>query len=227
MKSYIKEINGLKFYCRVGTSDEKSVDEVVGRNVYQRKDFKIVAGESWLDLGANIGAFAVLAASLGAKVTCFEPDPISFQILKENIKLNKLNVMVYDAGVAVKKTKSYLHVSPTNQFWRNSMVKFGKGKVIEVKSIALQPFLTKGVCVKMDIEGMEMPILETLDFSNCSKMVYEWSFDIDDKIDRYRAVGDRMNQFFDVVKIPSIKTEHKIWQKSWFPPCKNVFCYNR
>ena len=49
---------------------------------------RIEPGETWADLGANVGAFTCLAASLGAKVYAFEPHPENFQLLEQNVKLN-------------------------------------------------------------------------------------------------------------------------------------------
>lgn len=76
----------------------------------------------------------------------------------------------------------------------------------------------------MDIEGAEMLILENIE-GNFLKMVYEWSFDVDDNIDRYRNVLKKMQLNYANVKHNIIKDEHKIWQKGWFPPCRNVFCF--
>lgn len=230
METYKYDLNGLSFICRKDTSDQKTIDEVVGRNVYQKRGMKILPGETWLDLGANIGSFSCLARSLGANVIAFEPDPFSFKMLVQNVGVNSVksphSMSYYDAGVGLQNERVPFHVSATNQYWRNSMVHFGKGKIIQVKVMALQPFLKKDICVKMDIEGMEMILLEKLDFSKVKKMVFEWSFDIDPDIDRYRAVLKRMQKFFKEVKSDSIKPEHKTWLKSWFPPCKNVFCFN-
>ena len=40
MKLIREEINGIEFYHRDGFSDKKTFDEVIGRNIYQKKDFQ-------------------------------------------------------------------------------------------------------------------------------------------------------------------------------------------
>ena len=46
----------LIVYYRPGTTDEKVIDEVLKRNVYQKKsvDFAIEPQDVWLNLGTNI-----------------------------------------------------------------------------------------------------------------------------------------------------------------------------
>ena len=53
-------------------------------------------GDHFLDVGANVGSYTVLAAgAVGARVTCVEPSPATFINLKRNIDLNRLNAEVY------------------------------------------------------------------------------------------------------------------------------------
>src|SRR5690606_2136755 len=48
-------------------------------------------GACILDLGANIGAFSVLAGKLGADVVAVEPQPDNYSHLTENLSLNGLS----------------------------------------------------------------------------------------------------------------------------------------
>ena len=48
-------------------------------------------GDVFVDVGANIGYFSVLAACLvgeGGQVFAFEPDPDNFRLLRDNVALN-------------------------------------------------------------------------------------------------------------------------------------------
>ena len=76
------EHNGIKFLYREKTSDLKTFEEVVIRDVYQKKNNKIKAGEHWIDCGGNVGAFTVLACAKGAKVTVYEPDPFNCKMIE-------------------------------------------------------------------------------------------------------------------------------------------------
>ena len=76
----------------------------------------------------------------------------------------------------------------------------------------------------MDIEGAEMEILEKMD-NYPKKMVFEWSFDIDPSLTRYRKLLKKMKSSYKNVKGTEFNLAYVEWQKSWFPPCTNVYCY--
>lgn len=219
--------NGLLFYCRPDSSDEKTVEEVINKNVYERNGIEIQKGEKWIDLGGNIGSFTLLALSKGAEVETYEPDHTNYKILCENLKLNGyITNKVYNKAVVHDGRKNdYLHISKTNQHWRNSLVKSFNGDFREVECINFRDVIKNGYCVKMDIEGSEMHIIENFDITGVKKMVFEWSFDIDNNLDRYRNAIDNIKKYFSFVKYRSFG-DSKFWKKSWVPPCVNVFCSN-
>lgn len=222
---YVSKKTGLKFYYRPNTSDIKTIKEVVERNCYEKKYFQIEKGEHWIDLGGNIGAFTLLALSKGATVDVYEPDDVHCDLIKKNLELNGLNANVINKAVVVDDSKNLdLFIGRNGNTWRNSLLKdWGFGKK-EVQTISINKIANKENCIKIDIEGFEMPILEQL--SSCfKKMVFEWSFDVDDSIDRYRKVCLKLENNYKKVHWGKIKEEHKNWKKEWFPPCKTVFCY--
>src|SRR5262249_7250993 len=57
-----------------------------------------------VDVGAHRGEFALAASRVvgsSGKVICFEPNPHSVRILKDEIELNKIhNVIIYTCGLA-------------------------------------------------------------------------------------------------------------------------------
>ena len=110
------------------------------------------------------------------------------------------------------------------------MLKNWNGKGLVVDTLNFDDSIKDGICVKMDIEGMEMPILENTK-RIFSKMVYEWSFDIDPSLSRFWKIIDRQKSDYEVAF-----EEHRtcyddkrevLWQKSWFPACTNVFLFKK
>jgi len=229
MSESIIEVGGLKFYVREGTSDEKSIREVVEKKVYQRKDFQFAPEEHWIDAGAYIGAFSVLAASKGCQVTAFEPDPLSFEQLKKNIELNKLEDKVEAFNVAVSFEGGHASLSRHNKgnFWRNSICRKLKGETIQVPLINLLATLEEGFinyCIKLDIEGSEMGILEEISskqLDRVNKIVVEWTFDYDDRIKRPTDVVEKMKKTFPMVKSKKMPDQEHY---TWFPPNAFIFC---
>lgn len=231
MKISKSEIKGLTFYYREGTSDKKTFEEVIEKDVYQKRGMKIEPEEVWYDCGANVGAFALLAASKGANVRCYEPDPGNCEMIEKNLKINGLSAEIICAGLVHNKIKkANLYAGNNGNTWRNSMVKNWNGKGLLCDTVNFDESLTGGACVKMDIEGMEMPILETTQLI-FNKLVYEWSFDIDPSLRRFWKIIDKQKEHYRIGF-----QEHRtcyddkrevLWQKSWFPACTNVFCFKK
>lgn len=53
--------------------------------VWQRR---LTANDIFIDVGANVGTYSVLAASLGAQVIALEPATDTVKLLRENVELN-------------------------------------------------------------------------------------------------------------------------------------------
>lgn len=223
-----KTIKKIDFYYRPETSDLKSFEEVIGRDVYQKKGIKIEKGEHWIDAGANVGAFSLLACKLGAEITAFEPDPFNFKLLKKNIELNNFNADLRNVGlVHNNQKKANLYVGNNGNVWRNSMIKNWNGKGVKVDCVNFDENVKDGDCVKMDIEGLEMPILENTN-KVFKKLVFEWSFDIDPSLARFWNIIDKLKENYEVASFGNAaryKTrDYNTWQKSWFPACINIYC---
>lgn len=226
MKTLI-ELGGLKFNARNGASDEKTIKEVVGKKAYEKKGFKIEAGEKWIDLGGNIGAFTVLAASRGCSVLTYEPDPFNCQMIHENLALNGLHAVVkqkaivHDDMIAVN-----LNLWPDGQSWRNSIIRNKKGtRPLTVMCENFFKIATPEHCVKMDIEGAEIKILESWpeDFK-VKKLVFEYSFDVDPSVRRLRKILEKLTPHFTKVLYSKQVETLKEWK--FFPPCTMVHCFN-
>jgi FkbM family methyltransferase len=224
-------IRGIRFFHRENTSDLKTFEEVIGKDVYQKKGMKILPGEEWVDCGGNVGAFTLLACALGAKVTVYEPDPNNCAMIEKNLELNGFKATIVCAGLVHNQVKkANLYVGNNGNVWRNSMYKNWNGKGLKVDCVNFDEAVSDGVCVKMDIEGAEMPILENTQ-RKFKKLVYEWSFDIDPSLARFWNIIDRQKENYKI-NFEEHRTcyddkREGLWKKSWFPACTNVFCYEK
>jgi FkbM family methyltransferase len=220
-------VGGLDWLVRPDSSDIKAIKEVVAKNSYEKHGIVLRPGERWIDLGANIGAFAVLAASKGCLVTAYEPDPVSCRLTQENLRLNGLTADVINAAITTSNEKQvpfYVNSARKN-FWRNSLVKpWRGGKIIRVETRNFAECLQDGAHIKMDIEGSEFPILENLNFEMVGDLVFEWSFDIDTSIRRFQNVIAKLQTRYKRVTYSRFDETYEHWQPAWFPPCKTVYC---
>jgi len=124
----------------------------------------------FIDIGAWIGPYTLIAAKMGMKVYAFEPDKIAFEELKKNIELNefKHKPEIYNFGLSKIETEAYLY-SNTDDFGKsesgliNYKNKLNTKKIkIELKNflkeinkIKKNDFNLKIKILKIDIEGGE------------------------------------------------------------------------
>lgn len=223
MKLDCHEFGRLKVYCRSGTSDLKTFKEVIGKGAYEKRGNKIETGEHWYDCGANVGAFSLLALSKGATVEAFEPDPFNCEILELNVKRNNFKCAIHQVALVHNdKKEATLFSGKNGNYWRNSLLKNWDGKGLKVPCRNFESAVVDGACVKMDIEGAEMPIIESTK-RVFKKLIFEWSFDIDPDLNRYRRVIESLKNSYEV-RHNSYPEIYDTWPKNWFPACTNVFC---
>jgi FkbM family methyltransferase len=92
-------------------------DEIFVQNVYASYDLSVPPGGLVLDIGANIGMFALYAAAKfpGAKVWCFEPAPHCLERLRPNVSRLGANARVFPialgASDGVAEFSYYPHYS--------------------------------------------------------------------------------------------------------------------
>ena len=133
---------------------------------------KLTSGMICLDIGSNIGYYALLEHKLvgkEGKVIAIEPSPLNFQYLQKNIKLQDTNnILCYNfaAGNKNGETKFLIYAESNGCMTipDGEEAKF-PGKVIKVPVKQIDTFLDeikleKVDFVRMDVEGYENYIFE-------------------------------------------------------------------
>jgi len=167
-KDGIYEIQGFKiklgrttrFLPLVGEFSESSTIELIRKEVQK--------GMHVFDLGANIGWFTLVFSKLvghTGHVYSFEPDPYTFGILKENIKLNNLkNVSIFQLATSNKVGTANLYLDYLQDGSNKLKTKTQNENSVEIKTTTLDEFCkehkTKVDLIKMDIEGSEPKTFE-------------------------------------------------------------------
>ena len=128
-------------------------------------------GDIFVDIGTNIGLFSLIASKIvgdEGKVLCFEPAPLTFSRLKENISLNNFkNIDAKNIGLSNTKTELTFYVSNNGFDAWNSFAPSQDNKLessIQVPVSTLDNELkdidkTKIKLVKIDVEGWEKFVL--------------------------------------------------------------------
>ncbi len=118
-----------------------------------------------LDCGANIGMATLFFKWLypQARIIAFEPDPATFQLLQQNVSGNSLsNVVNHNVALADAEKEIPFHVPETGSLMMSAVSSRG-GSQITVQARRLSTFISSEVdLLKLDIEGMEGPVLAEL-----------------------------------------------------------------
>lgn len=168
-KKYItyKLRNGLKYVVRAKTSDRGILTTAIVNDEYELNKTKLAKDATVIDIGTQIGTFAVTVSKKASKVYCYEPMPDNFGVLKRNIKVNKLDnkFEAFNLAVSDKKKKLKIYVNPINTGGHSAFEK--TGKFVEVQTTTLKSIfddnkIKKCDLLKIDVEGSEYDVLYPL-----------------------------------------------------------------
>ena len=119
-----------------------------------------------IDIGAHHGAYAVILGKIiqkmGGRVIAVEPNPQSFNVLKENIRLNKLDDTVICEQVAIADKKGHMNIELIGSQSKLTQKKTGHCYPVEV--MTLEQLLKKHEInyvdlLMIDVEGAELLVL--------------------------------------------------------------------
>lgn len=233
----------LKFHVRKGTTDEKVVPEVVKTRVYEKRCLKQCLSDAkspiWVDLGANIGTFAILAASHGRRVHAFEPEKQNYAMAKANARLNNVEDLITFHQKAVvprtfnEKTTSLYLCNGTKNKYRHSTEWGYPGRVRRIETTQcctlrdVFRYFPEATGMKMDIEGAEIGILENLHSipRSLKYLVFEYSFDFCRSVGRFHAIVRRLSTWF-YIEHKRIEGDDK-GNYNYYPPACIVYCVRR
>lgn len=124
----------------------------------------LVEGDAFVDGGANIGTYSLLAASIvgpTGRVEAFEPDPVNAARLQENVSLNALScVRVLQAALGAEGGIVRL---TADRDVSNRVIPpgLGNGPAVDVSMVTLDACLGDDplAMAKLDLEGYEVAAL--------------------------------------------------------------------
>lgn len=121
------------------------------------------AGELFLDVGANVGSYTILAAkAVGAKVIACEPVSWAFERLSRNVGVNQLSGLVDLRRAAVGDKPGEIAMTKSLDTV-NHVVAPGEGGETEIAPVVTLDSLAesgKARLLKIDVEGFELRVIE-------------------------------------------------------------------
>lgn len=160
----------LRMCARPGTTDAGVIDEVFRMDSYRLNGIRL-DGATVLDVGANIGAFSLRAASLGARVIAVEPEAANRGVFEKALALSGLASRVELLPIALGKEAGLSHADGTGGGVRAVADPAGT-----IPMRRLDDILPDHVdLLKIDCEGAEREILGTSQLlERCGRIVGEW-----------------------------------------------------
>jgi FkbM family methyltransferase len=165
--------DGLKLQIKPRSGESFTFYEILVRHDYLGDGITLGPGSTVVDIGANIGAFAIKAASIvgpEGRVIAFEPVPETFERLESNVAMNRLeNVTCRRAAIDAQAGTLTLRLAAKSAYATAYRVNgLGEDATAEVV-----PCLTLGQVfdeygldrihlLKVDCEGSEYGIFESL-----------------------------------------------------------------
>ena len=168
----------------------------VAAGEYSADGFAVTRGERVVDGGANVGAFAVLAAGAGARVTAYEPHPETFRHLERNTAA--LGVGCVQAALVAEATEPTVSLAIGGGESTHHHLG-GEGEALDVPAVALAHAIGEGCdLLKLDVEGSEFalllgtPVDVLVRARRIACEVHPWAGDARELTDRLQAVGHRV-----------------------------------
>jgi FkbM family methyltransferase len=166
------EIDGIRLH---GYLRHRSILEQLAGGTYEsatRNLFRklLPSAEVFIDAGAHIGLFSVLASRYGTPglaVLSFEPDPYNQRAFRWNVRVNRCkNVELFPAAVSDKIGLARLLISDGTI--GSSLVlgrtEVGGTHILEVETVTLDTAVKaaagRAILAKLDIEGAEISALD-------------------------------------------------------------------
>ena len=162
------------------TGDLHVSESIATRGVWEpfeselvRRVLEVVSGKErpiFIDCGANIGWYSVLAGALGAKVLAFEPMPANARLLRQNLDRNDFpgGVRLYELALGERRGQAELHLSKNNQGDHRLHVGMATDPTkqrqtatvtVDRLDAVLEPSLSRPHVIKLDTQGSEVAVL--------------------------------------------------------------------
>ena len=112
-------------------------------------------GDLFIDVGANVGSYAIWAAELGAEVIALEPADDTFALLKENVALNGYQIRTIRAAAGAEPGTARFTSG------RDCVNRLDPGGIAETAVITIDSIIGNRTVagMKVDVEGFEIEVL--------------------------------------------------------------------
>jgi FkbM family methyltransferase len=181
-------------------------------------------GDLFLDIGANVGSYTVLASGVcRARTWAFEPDPCTSRHLRRNISINSLDplALVYEYALGAEQSQVAFTVG-LDTVNRVATVSDKNTRLVHQERLDTVIADDQPIMIKVDVEGAEEGVLQgatALLANSCLKVieletVTSESASILSKNQFDRAYYDPFRRILDRTPI-DLKSSNAVFVRDW------------
>ncbi|MBR8829288.1 MAG: FkbM family methyltransferase [Gomphosphaeria aponina SAG 52.96 = DSM 107014] len=183
----------IKLYCQ---PDSLSASTVLYCALYDYEEMNFLLRylrpeDSFLDVGANVGVYSLLAASKikTGWIYAFEALPKNYQRLQDNIKLNEIkNIKTYQVAVSDRVGTIHLNLPESDSMAYISLensVNSIEVATDTIENLLRQESIENLTLAKMDIEGAELLAFQGANSLLTHHRPYVWILEINDCVNNF------------------------------------------
>ncbi|MBD2292363.1 FkbM family methyltransferase [Anabaena sphaerica FACHB-251] len=189
----IQLVNNIKIRCH---TDSRSAAAALYCGLYDYHDMNFLlrylrAEDSFLDIGANIGIYTLLAASIikNGTIYSFEALPKNYTRLEENIRINQLDqVKTYSLAISNLIGNIALNLAEGDSMPFISTQSHEKTLTVKtdtLNNILNNESLSKLTLAKIDIEGAELLALKGATSLLKKQLPHVWIMEINNAVSNF------------------------------------------
>jgi FkbM family methyltransferase len=159
------------FKIKIDPTFDKNIENVIyERGVYELGTVSVLQkflkeGNTFIDVGANIGFLSLAGAAVvgkEGKVIAFEPQPETFQLLEENVKMNSFSqIQLNQFALGEEEGEAIIYSEEENRGGASITNKRSeKGVSIQLNRLDDIELGSKVDMIKIDVEGFEWEVLK-------------------------------------------------------------------
>ena len=181
----------------------------------------------FIDLGAWNGVLSIYASKIAKLVYSFEPDPVAYRNLCQNIISNDIKNIIYNhKGVSDEEGVQKLYIRSSGDSVSSLIDRqqehYIANEIIEINTIKISKFLLDNniipTLIKMDIEGGEIFVIEEM-----KKYIREYkpmmyisfhSMWFPDKDENIKILTDILSETYNIYNVNLIKYSKELFINS-------------
>lgn len=156
-------------------------------------------GDMFVDVGANVGSYTVLAGGIGAKCISVEPTKSAFNHLMRNIQLNGIGNVVDARNIAIGSKKGILKftsgLDTVNHVVIDAEANSITNSEVEVDTLDNVIAESEPVLIKIDVEGFETEVVVGAESVLAKKSLLAVIMELNGSGQRYNYDDEKLYEF--------------------------------